>query len=149
MFMSGEWKANHDCVNLRLKQLTKHQKTQNNNTTLTQTQKYKHRLPNENTRKELLAATLKSNHHNISNNQLMRIAKATNNYSCADIASLCREAAMASFKNLDTKTVMKRSMKIPPISFDDFQNAIQRTRATVSPGLLARYNEFNAAVCTK
>ena len=99
-------------------------------------------LPDAKTRAALIKLSLKSNANTLSLAQINRIANDTKNYSCADIAILCKDAAMKSFKDLDTRSILNNN-SIPPISYNDFVDALKTLQPTVSNELLLRYEQFN------
>ena len=57
-------------------------------------------LPDEETRRTLLAILLKKNENTVSEADMEVLTRRTEGYSCADINNLCREAAMGPIRDI-------------------------------------------------
>lgn len=57
-------------------------------------------LPDDETRRTLLAILLKKNENTVSEEDMEVLTRRTEGYSCADINNLCREAAMGPIRDI-------------------------------------------------
>jgi len=69
---------------------------------------------------------------------LEELAKQTENFSGADIAAVCREAALESLR--------RSGLKASKVTMDDFEKAILITRPSISQDLLNYYREFEKSM---
>jgi transitional endoplasmic reticulum ATPase len=67
--------------------------------------------------------------------KLQEIAIATQNYSGADLAALCREAAVLAMKNNSTK-----------ISSQDFANSLKQVRPSITKEVDQWYNTIRESI---
>lgn len=73
------------------------------------------------------------------------IISQTDGYSGADMANLCRDAAIGPVRSLDYSKIESISKDdIRPIAKIDFDNALKQVRASVSDKDLALYEDWNA-----
>jgi katanin p60 ATPase-containing subunit A1 len=104
-------------------------------------------LPNEDSRLALLNLYLK-NISTCSNLDMNKIVEALNGYSCADIASVTRDAAlMAMRRKISGKTpaeikMIKREEVDLPVTADDFSEAISKTKKSVSEADVKKFEEW-------
>ena len=79
---------------------------------------------------------------------LDEIAEELEDYSGADITNLCRDAAMMSMrrmikdKSLDELKAINRDEIDKPITNEDFRDALDRCKKTVSDVEVCRYDEW-------
>ena len=103
-------------------------------------------LPDSETRRTLLQNMLKkaANDHSITSGQVSQLVKLTEGYSCSDISSIAQEAAFGPLRSLGGMEAIRdaSSHDVRPISFNDFKDAIAKTKRSVTPGLLAKYDEW-------
>lgn len=77
------------------------------------------------------------------------LAVKTEKYSGSDIANICKEAIMSPIRDLDSADLITdTSIKARPVNHDDYLNALQNVKKSVSSNELARFekwdNEFGA-----
>ena len=107
-------------------------------------------LPDLTARAELFGICLRTVHCAVDVNP-RALARYTEGYSGADIHLVCREAAMMPMRALLTRyspgqiSSMKASqdLDIPPVTWNDFEEAIRNTKPSVSAAYLNRYNEWD------
>ena len=68
----------------------------------------------------------------------------TEGYSCADITTLFKEAALIPVRDSMELMALDTEVKIRPITFDDIQKAIKKVRSSVSPDSLKVYEEWDS-----
>ncbi|XP_035438294.2 katanin p60 ATPase-containing subunit A1 isoform X3 [Spodoptera frugiperda] len=106
-------------------------------------------LPDEATRVRLLKLCLRDVALNESV-KLKEIASQLEGYSGSDISNLCRDAAMMTMrrkiagKSPEEIRQLKRSELDAPVSSEDLNIAIEKTRRTVSDADVSRYNTWMA-----
>ncbi|XP_055606105.1 katanin p60 ATPase-containing subunit A1 isoform X2 [Uranotaenia lowii] len=104
-------------------------------------------LPNDNTRKALLELCLKG--VNISTDlQTETIADQLCGYTGSDIANVCRDAAMMAMRRhisglspSEIKMIRREEVDLP-VTAQDFQDAMAKTRKSVSANDVARYETW-------
>ncbi|XP_049869838.1 katanin p60 ATPase-containing subunit A1-like [Pectinophora gossypiella] len=104
-------------------------------------------LPDESTRVRLLKLCLRDVVM-AENVDLAQLAERLEGYSGSDICNLCRDAAMMTMrrkiagKNPEQIRQIKRSELEAPISKDDLDAAVEKTRRTVTPADVAKYSSW-------
>jgi SpoVK/Ycf46/Vps4 family AAA+-type ATPase len=72
-------------------------------------------------------------------------SELTDGYSGADMANLCKEAAMGPIRSLDYSQMEAiRPEDVRSINFDDFQMALKQVKASVSNKDLQMYHDWNS-----
>ncbi|OHT05174.1 Fidgetin-like protein 1 [Tritrichomonas foetus] len=100
-------------------------------------------LPDAATRKALIELLLKQCPSEITQEQVEEIVKMTEGYSCADINSLFREAAIIPVRiNMDIKNLNKKP-DVRPMVFNDVMVAARKVKSSVSPESLKQYEEWD------
>jgi SpoVK/Ycf46/Vps4 family AAA+-type ATPase len=99
-------------------------------------------LPDADTRRALLNLMLKKAPHTVSGAQMEMIVQQTDGYSCADITSLCKDAAMVPIRSLSLSGSSERPV-VRPIDFDDFEKALKAVRPSVSPDSIRQYLDWD------
>ena len=117
-------------------------------------------LPDPGARRHLIEKLLTKNSsgHNLDDVALKDIVTSTAGYSGADVAGLCREAAMgpmrecmlevqrraaASSGTLESAAAMIDTKSVRPMQKDDFIKALRQVRASVAPSELEGYVKWN------
>jgi spastin len=77
----------------------------------------------------------------LSEDDLVRVVGWTDGYSCADIVSVCREAAMVPLRGLQLGD--GEVNEIRPMSLGDIELAVKRIKASVSPESVEKYLEWD------
>jgi katanin p60 ATPase-containing subunit A1 len=111
-------------------------------------------LPDHNGRAELLRLCLANVETTLNDSARANVVKKTAGFSCADVKLLCREAAMMPMrKMLGTASPMeilnlRKEGKLgapPPVSHEDFVEALTRTKSSVQKeGQMERYEHWAA-----
>lgn len=101
-------------------------------------------LPDVETRKSLVNILLKKAEHIVDEQQIDKIVELTEGYSCADITTLFKEAALIPVRDSMELMALDTEVKIRPITFDDIQKAIKKVRSSVSPDSLKVYEEWDS-----
>lgn len=101
-------------------------------------------LPEPHARRQIVQTLLCDHSHSLTNEDLDLICEKTAGYSGADMANLCKEAALGpirsiSFENIEFIT----ADQVRPINVKDFIDALKQVRASVSDRDLELYAEWN------
>ena len=73
------------------------------------------------------------------------MASLTDGYSGADMANLCRDAAMGPIRSIDYSLIDKISTgEVRPIEKSDFDDALRQVKASVSDKDLDLYRDWDA-----
>ncbi|KCV68514.1 adenosinetriphosphatase [Fonticula alba] len=103
-------------------------------------------LPDLEARVQCISRILQSNataRHAMSPSDVRECARLTEGYSPADLAQLCKEAAMLPIRELGSRVQSVRANDVRPIGLQDFRSALARIRPTVSPGSLRDLERFD------
>lgn len=101
-------------------------------------------LPELEARVQIVKNLLGSQSHQMGDFEYEKIAELTDGYSGADMANLCKEAAMGPIRSLDYSQMESiKSEDVRAINFDDFQVALSQIRASVSDKDLQMYLDWN------
>lgn len=101
-------------------------------------------LPNLNARREIIKLTIKKQKHAIDDKKLLKLCKMTKGYSGADLSQLCKDAALNIIRRFGKSRIMDiKKDDLPAIDINDFLNAVQRVKSTVSERDLVVYKEWN------
>lgn len=98
-------------------------------------------LPDEETRKSLIKIMLQKADHVITDEEIEEFTKLTEGYSCADIATLLREAAMVVFREATTNSIHIKP-EVKPMNFTHLLTAQRMVRPSVSQESLNQYVEW-------
>lgn len=105
-------------------------------------------LPDAVGRRVLLARLVSKNRHSLQPADMETITALTAGYSGADVASLCREAALGPVRQqmggmtADSLASISES-SIAPISMKHFRSAMRRVKSTVASSELTEYIKWN------
>ena len=97
-------------------------------------------LPDIVTRETLVVNLMKGN-GDISGGDLKKIVGITEGFSGSDLAALCKEAALDSVRGLSHQALV--SGNVPPISCNNFSNALKIIRPSVPKASLQMYERWN------
>lgn len=86
---------------------------------------------------------LENENQNISLAEMAAVIDRTNGFSGADIAALCREASYGPIRSLGADIEKMDSANVRPIEFQDFEEALRQTKASVTECDLKGYAEWN------
>ncbi|KAM7538368.1 hypothetical protein Aperf_G00000071241 [Anoplocephala perfoliata] len=101
-------------------------------------------LPCENARREIVKRLIKEQKHNLTPGDLDAIAAKSEGFSGADVASLCREAAMGPIRGLPFEVIQSIPCQdVPSVGMHDFLAAFRHVKASVSPSDLEQYISWN------
>lgn len=82
--------------------------------------------------------------HSLTEDQIESIAQQSAGYSGADMKHLCSEAALEPIRSLDLSNIENmQASEVPAVSVSDFQKALLKVRASVSPNDLVQYLRWN------
>ena len=103
-------------------------------------------LPNLRARCDIINLLMKKQKHDLDEKKLLKLCRMTKGYSGADLAQLCKDAALNIIRRYGKDRLMKIKDKsdLPPINIDDFLNAVKRVKATVSEKDLAVFKDWNS-----
>lgn len=101
-------------------------------------------LPDKESRIQLIQHLLsKATNIKIGKRDISQIATLTEGYSCSDLTSLCKDAALEPIRELGSNIRDITSKELRPIVLDDFKKAQQRIRPSVSKESLHMYATWN------
>lgn len=101
-------------------------------------------LPDVETRKALVTILLKKAEHEVDEEQIDKIVELTEGYSCADITTLFKEAAMIPLRSSMDLLNSETEVKLRPMTLDDILQAIKKVRSSVSPDSLKIYEDWDS-----
>ncbi|VUZ49460.1 unnamed protein product [Hymenolepis diminuta] len=101
-------------------------------------------LPCEDARREIVERLIKQQKHSLTPDDLDIIAAKSEGFSGADVANLCREAAMGPIRGLPLEVIESISAQdVPSVGMSDFLAAFRHVKASVSPSDLKQYISWN------
>ncbi|KAJ0180283.1 hypothetical protein K1T71_003687 [Dendrolimus kikuchii] len=101
-------------------------------------------LPDVDARKQIISNLLKTENNDLDPCQVLEIANLTEGYSGADMKSLCSEAAMGPIRSVPLSQIVTiQRNKVRPVCLQDFINALQRVKPSVSQDDLGQYVRWN------
>uniref|UniRef100_A0A0X3PEK1 Fidgetin-like protein 1 n=1 Tax=Schistocephalus solidus TaxID=70667 RepID=A0A0X3PEK1_SCHSO len=101
-------------------------------------------LPCSEARREIVSRLISQQHHCLSSEDLDVIAERSDGFSGADVANLCREAAMGPIRSLSLEAIQSIACsEVPPVRMVDFDMAFNHVKASVSPNDLDQYLAWN------
>lgn len=98
-------------------------------------------LPELDARVQILHNLLrKTNQTDVNDAQLIEIGRLTDGFSGADMKQLCHEASMGPIRSISMEQMEYIDVNdVRPVSYCDFESAMTRVRASVSPDDLLQY----------
>ncbi|XP_015189509.1 PREDICTED: fidgetin-like protein 1 isoform X3 [Polistes dominula] len=97
-------------------------------------------LPELQARKQIIRNLLSSVKHNVTEEDITDVAQQADGYSGADMKTLCTEASMGPIRCIPYNLLQEiPSDEIAPVTLQDFQEALQNVRPSVSQSDLAIY----------
>ncbi|XP_014614498.1 PREDICTED: fidgetin-like protein 1 isoform X3 [Polistes canadensis] len=97
-------------------------------------------LPELQARKQIICNLLSSVKHNVTEQDITDIAQQAEGYSGADMKTLCTEASMGPIRCIPYNVLQEiPSDEITPVTLQDFKEALQNVRPSVSQSDLAIY----------
>jgi len=101
-------------------------------------------LPEGEARRRIVTNLLARERHSLGQSEVDKVAELTDGYSGADMANLCKEAAMGPIRGLDMSQIQHLTPdQVRPIAFQDFSAALRQVKASVSTKDLDLYLEWN------
>lgn len=102
-------------------------------------------LPEKSGRREIIVKLLeKSNGFRMTEEDIDKITELTDGYSGADMKNLCTEAAHGPLRNISMTQIRTVSTnEVRPIIVDDFEDAMNQVKASVSQSDLNAYFEWD------
>lgn len=102
-------------------------------------------LPETSARKQMVTRLLADVEHSLEPQELDQVAERTHGYSGADMAHLCKEAALGPIRSLTFDDLQQITPdQVRPVDFGDFEKALCQVRASVSSTDLHAYVEWNS-----
>ncbi|KAK8761869.1 hypothetical protein V5799_026866 [Amblyomma americanum] len=102
-------------------------------------------LPERAARRQMVCRLLAQVEHSLNEDDIDRVASLTQGYSGADMALLCKEAALGPIRSLSFETLQHiEAQQVRPVAFQDFEEALCQVRASVSSDDLHGYVEWNS-----
>lgn len=103
-------------------------------------------LPEPSARKALFERLFPADgpvHVQLSTRDTSKVVQLTDGYSCSDITSLCKEAAMGPVREAMSDNVRDMSPDdVRPVHLQDFKDALRKVRPTVSQASLAQFQQW-------
>ncbi|XP_035435963.1 fidgetin-like protein 1 [Spodoptera frugiperda] len=101
-------------------------------------------LPDADARKQIITNLLANETNDLTSQHVSEIANLTEGYSGADMKSLCSEAAMGPIRSVPLSQIVSIDRnKVRPVCIQDFINALQRVKPSVSQDDLGQYVKWN------
>ncbi|ESO01972.1 hypothetical protein HELRODRAFT_94331 [Helobdella robusta] len=101
-------------------------------------------LPESSARQQIICRLLMKQRHNLAEDDVTVICSKTEGYSGADMANLCREAALGPIRRLDFNDIQNISEdQVQAIDLQDFLSALKQVKASVSSQDLKLYLDWN------
>merc|ERR1712112_355213 len=101
-------------------------------------------LPELEARRRIIINLLGRERHELTEEQVDEISELTEGYSGADMANLCKEAAMGPIRSLDLKMIANVTAdQVRPINHGDLVSALRQVKASVSQDDLDQYLKWD------
>jgi len=101
-------------------------------------------LPEGEARRQIIVNLLSKERNDISESDINDIVLMTEGYSGADMANLCREAAMGPIRSIDLSLIESmEAEEVRPIMKQDLEAALKQVKASVSDQDLQMYEDWN------
>jgi SpoVK/Ycf46/Vps4 family AAA+-type ATPase len=106
-------------------------------------------LPADTDRETLLRNLLAKNRHSLTDKEIIKLSKATDGFSGADLKNLCTDAAMGPIRQLGRDAMNVNVDQLPPITYKHFRSSLKSTSPSVAQADLDVYLEWNQTYGTK
>ncbi|GMI19197.1 hypothetical protein TeGR_g13033, partial [Tetraparma gracilis] len=83
------------------------------------------------------------NHHSLTDANIESVAGKTDGYSGADLANLCKDAALGPIRDMGSAALTVETKDVKPISFKHFTRALRSVSKSVAEADLKAYVEWN------
>ncbi|CAH2074666.1 unnamed protein product, partial [Iphiclides podalirius] len=101
-------------------------------------------LPDSQAREQIITNLLRNETNELTQADIQRVAGLTEGYSGADMKSLCSEAAMGPIRSVPLSQIVSIGRdQVRPVNAQDFINALQRVKPSVSQDDLGQYVKWN------
>jgi len=101
-------------------------------------------LPEHDARIQIINNLLAKERHGVTDDEVVEIGKQTEGYSGADMANLCKEAALGPIRSLPFGQIQSvRPDEVRPINYTDLQDALRQVKASVSEKDLDLYLDWD------
>lgn len=101
-------------------------------------------LPESPARRIIITNLLRQQSYHLSDEQLTVICSQTDGFSGSDMANLCREAALGPIRDMSFGDIENIAAdKVRPITYEDFEDALQHVKPSVSNKDLNVFIEWN------
>jgi len=101
-------------------------------------------LPDQAVREQQLRTLLANNRHSLKDNEIIKLSRATDGYSCADLKNLCTDASMGPMRSLTDDEMMSiNADEVPPISYKHFRRSLRGMNPSVAQSDLQVYLDWN------
>ncbi|XP_065828741.1 fidgetin-like protein 1 [Oscarella lobularis] len=101
-------------------------------------------LPDGGARRQIVRSLLASMEALLADSEMDELCLKTEGYSGADVACLCREAALGPIRSIGAADITRISAdQVRPICYGDFEAALKHVRCSVSSRDLMAYEEWN------
>ncbi|CAG9783413.1 unnamed protein product [Diatraea saccharalis] len=101
-------------------------------------------LPDTEARKQIISNLLKTERHSLIPAHIEELSVLSEGYSGADMRALCSEAAMGPVRAVPLSQIVSiDSGQVRPVNVEDFKNALQRVKPSVSQDDLGQYIKWN------
>ncbi|KAG0344985.1 hypothetical protein BG004_004032 [Podila humilis] len=100
-------------------------------------------LPESETRLGLLKKLLQGQDYKLTTAEFQKLVQVTEGYSGSDLTALAKDAALGPLRSLGETLLDTPADQVRPILFQDFVQALQSIRPSVSPQSLAAFEEWN------
>ncbi|KAF9129669.1 hypothetical protein BGX30_013854 [Mortierella sp. GBA39] len=100
-------------------------------------------LPEAETRRSLLTKLLSGQDYQFSSSEMQTLVRQTEGYSGSDLTALAQDAALGPLRSLGETLLDTPADQVRPIQYQDFVQALQTIRPSVSPQSLMAFEEWN------
>ncbi|KAG9066346.1 hypothetical protein KI688_001570 [Linnemannia hyalina] len=100
-------------------------------------------LPEAETRRNLLTKLLSGQDYQFSSSEMQSLVRQTEGYSGSDLTALAQDAALGPLRSLGETLLDTPADQVRPIQYQDFVQALQTIRPSVSPQSLMAFEEWN------
>ncbi|KAF9926443.1 hypothetical protein FBU30_003976 [Linnemannia zychae] len=100
-------------------------------------------LPEAETRRSLLTKLLSGQGYYLSSSEMQSLVQQTEGYSGSDLTALAQDAALGPLRSLGETLLDTPADQVRPIQYQDFVQALQTIRPSVSPQSLMAFEDWN------